>query len=151
MRHVLLFILTISLITACAAPQEDEFVVGAILSLTGAVADHGIDFKQGMELAIEEINPDIVFEFQDSASLPATGVTAAQQLIATKNIDVMVSMLSAVSVPLVPLAEENNIPLISSLVANNGFAASSPNTFRIFAKAEQINSKAIEFFEKNLE
>lgn len=67
---------------------EANVKVGAIFPLTGGSAYQGKSFKQGIELAQEEINSkgllngkklDILFE--DDKGIPAEGVNAAQKLI----------------------------------------------------------------------
>ena len=112
MKKVLLVLL---ILASCAPVVDDKFTVGVILPLTGPAASTGADFQQGMQLAIEDLKPRVEFDIQDSKSNPRDGLSAAQQLV-TKDIDVLSSILSAISVPLVPLATENQIPLVSSVV-----------------------------------
>ena len=59
----------------------------------------------------------------------------------------LISLNSAVSVPIAKLAEEHEIPLIASLVVANDFT-NSPYTFRHYTTAKSDAEKAIAFLEK---
>ena len=159
MRKTIMLIAILVILASCATPPEaqpaeqqveppaeDKFIVGAILPLTGVIAEPGEDFHQGMILAMEELDSDFVLEVQDSRSNPKDGLTGAQHLVATKDIDMFISLASAVSVPVAAFAEEQQIPTGVSLVVANDFT-NSPYNFRHYVTAANDALAAKEFIE----
>ncbi|MHB1405564.1 MAG: ABC transporter substrate-binding protein [Desulfitobacteriaceae bacterium] len=68
--------------------SESKVTVGAIFPLTGGSAYQGKSFRQGIEIAQEEINAkgllngkQLEILFEDDKGVPAEGVNAAQKLI----------------------------------------------------------------------
>lgn len=98
---------------------NNDFTVGAALSLSGPVALWGETVKNGMELALEG-KSGIKVVYEDTKGTPADGVSAFNRL-QEKNPNLFLSVLSAVSVPLSKIAQEKKIPLLVTLVS-----ASSP-------------------------
>jgi len=100
-------------------PKDDVIKIGAILPLTGATAQYGESLRDGMELAKEELvkkglNLEIYYE--DSAGDPKQAVSAYQNL-KLKDIDIIVSALSRSSMALVPIVNNDKIPLIMTVVS----------------------------------
>ncbi len=122
--------------------------VAVVISLTGPGASTGEDFLNGMLLAKEKFNPNIVLHVEDSQSNAKDGVTAARRLLDTKDIDVIVSLQSAVVIPLLAIAEQYDKPLIATIVAQNEFAKSSKYAFRLFSPARDYAAMAAEFANK---
>ncbi len=88
------FALTCLLVANASA---DPYVVrvGAVLPLSGELAYVGRDIQEGVTLALEEqASNDVRFEFiwEDGKFAPKESVTATQQLISTKNVDVILSL-----------------------------------------------------------
>ena len=99
--------------------KEETIVIGAILPLTGNAAVYGNPIKDGMELAREELakkGVEIEIYYEDSAGDPKQAVNAYENL-KLKNPDILVSGLSRASTPLIPLANNDKIPLIMTLVS----------------------------------
>src|SRR3989344_1614777 len=96
-------VLLLAILISCGQSQREQFTVGVITAQTGILATPNEDVRQGMQLAIEDLKPDIQFIFEDSKSNPKDGVTAAQQLINAHSVDVLISLNSAVSVPVAKL------------------------------------------------
>ena len=139
-------------IASLSQPKESEIKIGAILPLTGSISVYGEYAQNGLVLALEDINasggPELKFVIEDSKGLPSEGVTAFQKLAADEDIVEIVSMISSVSVPLVPLAEENKIPLLSTVVAASNFTRGSEWAFRYFHTAD-IEGPALARFAVN--
>ena len=99
--------------------DQNTLRIGADIPLTGASAVYGESIKEGMELAKEDlakkgVNVEIYYE--DSQADAKQGVSAYENL-KLKNIDAVVSLYSRVSVPLIPLAERDKIPLIMTVMS----------------------------------
>jgi len=95
--------------------ENNSFTVGAVLPLTGPAALWGETVRNGMELALEQ-KPGIKILYEDSKSTAADGISA-YNLLQDKKVDLTVSELSLVAVPLSKIAQERKLPLLVSLVA----------------------------------
>lgn len=96
---------------------SSNYTVGAILPMTGPAALWGETFKNGMELALET-RSNVKVLYEDSKSTAQDGISAFN-ILKGKNVDLMVSELSLVAVPVSKVALDNKIPLFVSLVATN--------------------------------
>ncbi len=125
--------LVIVLLVVFIKPQASkggEFTVGAILPLTGAASLWGETVKNGMELALEN-KTGIKVLYEDSKSTAVDGISA-YNLLQTKKVDLTVSELSLVAVPLSKLALEKKQPLLVSLVAAKSSSIVNDYTTRYY-------------------
>ena len=102
-----------------ATKDSNTLKIGADIPLTGASSQYGESIRNGMELGKEElakkgVNVDIYYE--DSQADPKQGVNAYNNLI-LKNPNAIVSLYSRVSIPLIPLAERDKVPLIMTIMS----------------------------------
>jgi branched-chain amino acid transport system substrate-binding protein len=128
-------------ITAPGARAEDKVIkIGALLPISGPGSYFGVQDKQGIELALEQLNKTSVngykFEvkYEDSACSPLPATQAAKRLIEQYKPDVTLGEeCSDATLAIMPLMEQAKIPLI-----NAGSSAikitqpGNPWTFRIF-------------------
>ncbi|MFQ5718127.1 MAG: ABC transporter substrate-binding protein [Acidobacteriota bacterium] len=101
-RHLVLLPAGVALALAlgsCGGPVEP--VTGVILPATGRGASYGKMIREGMDLALQQINDEggvggqpLRLIYKDSATDPATGVAAAHQLV---DDDHVASIIGAVS------------------------------------------------------
>jgi branched-chain amino acid transport system substrate-binding protein len=110
--------------------KNNTFTVGAILPMTGPAAIWGETVKNGMKLAIEE-RPGINMLYEDSKSTAVDGISA-YNILQNKNVNLTVSELSIVSVPLSKIALEKKQPLLVSLVAANNASIVNEYTTRYY-------------------
>jgi branched-chain amino acid transport system substrate-binding protein len=123
-------------------PKEPETIkIGAILPLTGELAEFGVDEKRGMDLAIEEINSggeingkELSIVYEDSKSDPKIAVSALQKLIATVKPPVVFSLGSSISLALAPIIDKNKIVLVA-VASTPELSGKSPYIFRNFPSA----------------
>ena len=104
----------------------DKFVIGATLPLTGAAASYGATMRNGMDIAINQINAEggidgvkVEANYQDfGAGDPAKGVGAAKQLLAN---DVVAITTCYIAVPLAqePVVTQAKVPLFIPCEAEN--------------------------------
>ncbi len=101
---------TASLISEIKKPIK----IGAILPLTGNAAQYGQESKEGIDLAVEEINREggvnqrlIEIVYEDSLGDSAMGVEVYQKLSNIDKIKVYLATLSNVSLSVGPLAQKN--------------------------------------------
>jgi ABC-type branched-subunit amino acid transport system substrate-binding protein len=94
-----------------------DVTIGVIGPLSGPAANSGISMKQAYEVAAAQVNKDggvviggeksnIKLIFEDSASRPEVGVSAAQKLLTRDNVDILVgdSIASSVTLALMEVA-----------------------------------------------
>lgn len=110
--------------------------IGAILPLTGVAAHIGEWQKNGIKMAVEKANSELVprYELQlfieDSKGSPKDALAAYNKLVHIDKVNVVFSSLSSVSNPIVPLANEGKCPLMMICVSYPGIAGRSPWAFR---------------------
>jgi len=152
-KHVVLSLIILSfvLLAGCGSQSTETLTIGAILPLSGPASIWGVSVQEGMDLAQEElaqqgINLNIIYE--DSQAKATMGVSAYNKLTNIDNVDVIFSALSSVSVPLVPLADADEMPLVVTLVAAQGIADKSPFTFRFYPPTEEYVNPHFEKIDK---
>ena len=141
---IIILVAVITLLTLSNTTKDREVItVGAILPLTGPTAIWGESLKEGMEIALEEINSEkekIKLVYEDSQGISSGAVSAWQKLQNTDNPDVIISALSASSIPLIPLAEKDKTSLLMTVVSAENFPLNDYTT-RFFPTASQISAK----------
>jgi branched-chain amino acid transport system substrate-binding protein len=108
--------------------ESEEIKIGAILPLTGDLAVYGENMKNGMGLAVQEINDkggingkNLVVIYEDDQGDPKSSVSAFQKLITIDKVPVVVGVpFSSSALPIAPIADKEEVVLFS-------VAASSPD------------------------
>lgn len=107
-----------------------DFIIGAALPLTGPAALWGETVKNGMELALAETS-GIKVLYEDTKGAPADGVSAFNRL-QEQGVNLTLSEISAVSVPLSKIALEKKLPLFVTLVAASSSVVVNDYTIRYY-------------------
>jgi branched-chain amino acid transport system substrate-binding protein len=132
---LIIFLVCISLVlTACGQQTERTLTIGAILPLSGPAAVWGLSTQEGMLLAQEELaaqGKNITIIYEDSQGKPAEGVTAYNKV--KENSDVIFTVLSRVTVPILPLSHADKKPLIMTVVSAKDVTLKSKYAFRFYA------------------
>ncbi len=128
-----------------ATPQistadKSSITVGAVLPLTGPSSLWGETFRNGMELALEQ-KPEVKVLYEDSQSTP-TGGLSAYNVLQDKSVDLTVSELSSVSVPLSKIALERKQSLLVSLVSASHATIVNDYTTRYYTNPTQYAAPA---------
>jgi len=98
--------------------QSSTTKIGAILALSGPSTVWGESMKNGMELALQN-HPELEVIYEDSKGTAADGISAYQKM-KIQDVDVYVTSLSIVSVPLAKLAKDDKKGVvITQSAANN--------------------------------
>lgn len=133
----------LGLTTACGATAGDAgggggpFTIGVVLEVTGAAASIGGPERQAVELAVERANAaggvggrDIEMIILDAQSREDQAAKYASQLVTQDGVDILIgSSRSGPSLAMRPIAEQNEIPMIS-LAASERIIAGSPWVFK---------------------
>lgn len=139
-----------TLLTAPAA-FADTVKIGVIGPLTGPAAVSGIAMREAYQFAADEVNAAGGIEidgakktlellFEDSASRPEMGVSAAQKLLTRDNVDLMIgdSFASSVTIALMDVAAAYGKFVMSGQPVSSEIARkieSDPETFANFWKS----------------
>ncbi|MCA8914524.1 MAG: ABC transporter substrate-binding protein [Planctomycetes bacterium] len=107
-------------------PQPPKIKVGLIVSTTGALATFGSDTKNGVDLAVQEINKaggiggqEIEIVFKDCASKPEDAESAAQILTTKKKVVACIGCVaSGLTLAAAPVFQKAEVPLISPTATN---------------------------------
>ncbi len=124
---LVLFLLLLTIWSAnCRSPDGEtaaELEIGAIFPLTGDIASYGIAAKQGIELAVQEINDQggiggrqLTILYEDSQGQAANAVAAMRKLISVDKVPlVMGAAASSVTLALCPIANREKVVLITPI------------------------------------
>jgi branched-chain amino acid transport system substrate-binding protein len=129
------------LVAAAAAARADDKVVkiGALLPMSGPGSYFGAQDKQGIELALEQINKAGVngakfeVQYEDSGCSPLPATQAAKRLLDQYKPDVVIGEeCSDATLAIMPLMEQAKVPLINA--GSSSIKVTEPGnpwTFRI--------------------
>lgn len=127
----------LSLAVAAGAAHAQPLRIGALLPLTGDLQAYGESSREGVELAVKEINAaggvlgaPIELEISDTQTEPQAGVDAAQRLVSVQGVHALVGALSSgVTIPVassvsssegvVQISNASTSPVITNLDDND--------------------------------
>jgi branched-chain amino acid transport system substrate-binding protein len=139
-----LLILTISALSAlswsCRPQSKEPIRVGAVLALTGSASVWGENSKEGIELALEELNAaggvngtPIRVIYEDSKSEPRAAVDALRKVISSDKVPVVIGDIASSNVlAMSPVAESEKVVLISPGASNPDISNAGDYIFRNF-------------------
>ncbi len=113
----------LSLVAMAGAAQAEALRIGALMPMTGDLQAYGESSRNGVALAIEEINAaggvmgqSVVLEVSDTQTEPQAGVDAAQRLVSVQGVSAIVGALSSgVTIPVASsVSSVEGIPQISN-------------------------------------
>lgn len=116
--------------------EPATFKIGAVLPLSGSNAGHGEFARQGIEMALQEILPNIKVFYEDDLSTTKGAVTAFERLKSIENIDAAVFIGSNVGMALSPLANQKKV-LLFGVIATPDYTSPNDYTYRMIGTADQ--------------
>ena len=118
--------------------KSGEISIGVVLPLTGHLAAAGELMKQGLDLALGEINdqqlgnPQFKFIIEDDSSTPEGAVAAFNKLIHEDGVSVILGPASSSATEAAfPIAHENRVVAISPTSGARGLSAIGDFVFRV--------------------
>ncbi len=118
-------------------PEQKEYVLGVVLPFTGPLGSFGVGFRDGIELAVEQMNAQLEASGSsvrfstasaDTEGTPDGAAKAFQTVVQTSGAEVVVGPLSTSEVlGAKQFADENQITLVAP--ASSGNAAAIPDDF----------------------
>lgn len=136
--------------------------LGVILPLSGTSSLAGFEVRNGMTLALDEINGDggalgrrLEFIFEDDESVPSRGVTAVRKLIERDRVAGLLGPYnSAVALPVAEVARAARVPIVSggstAASVTNANTPGDPWFFRAFPDSVEQASSSVEAVAKRL-
>lgn len=126
--------------TEPVAISGEAIKIGAILPLTGNGADQGEWVRQGLELALDEINSEskqnLEIVYEDSHGDPKTAVSIYTDLTSRMKIPVFLTWGSGVGLALTPLVNRDQIIQMGVATAASSYSTPDDFTFRNFPSAD---------------
>jgi len=118
---VLVIAVVVVVIRQKGQPQKDEIRIGAILPLTGDGAKYGGAARKAIDLVMSEVNDNgglrgkkIQVIYEDTKGTGKDGVSAIQKLITVDEVSAVIGgLFSSVTLAVAPLAEKNQVVLLS--------------------------------------
>ena len=104
-----------------AQANKNEVLIGHVASLTGDTATFGVSADEGIRLALDEINAGggvlgkpVKVLTEDDRSLPDEAKTVANKLITRDGVcGILGEIASSRSIAIAPVAEDNEVPMLS--------------------------------------
>jgi len=120
------------------AGESNEIVLGAIMPLTGDAAIYGKNCKQGIELAVNELNSkgglngkSIRIIYEDSQLQPKNAVTVFQKLVTVDKVLAIIGPLaSSCAMATAPIANKTNVISFSPGASTPKLTDAGPYVFR---------------------
>jgi branched-chain amino acid transport system substrate-binding protein len=125
--------------TPAAPTDEGTILIGEVGSLTGPEATFGISTRNGIQLALDEVNAaggvkgkKVLVRVYDDQSKPEEAGNAATRLITQDKIKVMLGeVASSSSLAMAPKAQEAKVPMITPSSTNPAVTEVGDYIFRV--------------------
>jgi branched-chain amino acid transport system substrate-binding protein len=131
----------VSFVSCKSDAKKDEITIGAILSLSGNASEQGQWVKQGIEIALKEVNEDpsskkLSVEFQDSRGADQqVAVSAYQFLRQIYSIPAVLSWGSPIGMVLSPRVNQDKVIQIGVATSTPLYSSEGDYTFRTYPVA----------------
>ncbi len=143
-------------IISSARAEAPSVNVGVIMPLSGPNAQFGINSRNGIELAADQINSaggiaelggaKINLVVADATSTPTTAGTTAQRLITQQEVTaVLGAFASSLTLAISEVTERRDIPLLTMSFADQITGRGYRNIFQVVAKASVIGKAQFEY------
>jgi branched-chain amino acid transport system substrate-binding protein len=139
------------------AQTKDDVVIGAVLPLTGNVAVFGKWIQNGLEIGLNNFETEhpkskgrIKLIIEDSKNETKDGISALNKLISINKVNVVLSAMSKVSIPLVPLTEKEKLPHLMQDVTYPNVTTNSKYVFRHFIQSDREATLLSNYAKDNL-
>ena len=143
-------------VLSSARAEAPAVNVGVIMPLSGANAQFGINARNGIELAADEINAaggiaelggaKINLIVADATSTPTTAGNVAQRLITQQDMTaVLGAFASSLTIAISEVTERRDIPLLTMSFADQITGRGYKNIFQVVAKASVIGKAQFDY------
>lgn len=101
--------------------NDTDLRIGALLALTGNAANYGISLRQGIDMAVDDINSNggingkkIKIIYEDSQGDATTGLSGFRKLATINKVSVVIGSISSVVLATAPVADEEEVIFVNS-------------------------------------
>jgi len=136
----------------CGKKGIEEKKIGAVLPLTGSIAQYGKYMQQGLELALDDainkglIKPnEIKLVVEDGEANPAKSVDAFMKLVNVDKIIGVIPATSGVILAIKPIANEKKVVLLNASAISTQIEDSSDYCFSVLPNASVEGKFLAEF------
>lgn len=136
-----------------AGKGSNDFRFGVIVPLTGSAGNYGKSARQGIDLAIKEINAaggisnrQIAAIYEDSKAIGKDAASATQKLISVDNVSVIIGgIVSAETLSGAPICEQNKVVWLSPTSSAPAITNAGDYIFRNWPSDNIEGSKMADF------
>lgn len=154
MKKILLYLLFLSLIFFCCQKKQDVIKIGIAGPMTGDQAKMGMDFKNGVSLAVEEWNSKggllgkkIEIMVSDDQHDPKQAVSVANKMVNDGVVGVIGHFNSSCSIPASDVYNRAGIPMITPGSTNPQLTEKGyKGVFRVCGRDDQQGKAGANFF-----
>ncbi len=141
-----------------AAAGQSPYVLGAVLSLSGPVAANGVPTKDGMQVALDEINAaggiqghPVEVLFEDDQSKPDQAVILANKLITQHRVLLLFgASFGATANAVISVAERQKVPQLSPTAWTKEELRLKPYTFYFIADFVSVADRMLDLITRDL-
>ncbi len=138
-----LALLLLPALLACCRQPVGSLRIGLAVPLSGSLRDTGLSFREGAELAVEELNGAgglsvrgrryrVELVIRDAQDTPEKALGAAQELINGEDVAALIAPpFSSQAIPVARLAERSRIPLIVPMATHPQVTSGTSCVFRV--------------------
>jgi branched-chain amino acid transport system substrate-binding protein len=138
MKKFVLTTLALLFLAACVQVAEEPIKIGAILPLTGDDSFWGENAKNGIMLALEDVNTkggingrELEVVFEDGKCDPKNSVTAMQKLVEIDGVKAVVGeVCSSATLAIAPIAQNNKVVLVAPCSESPAISEAGDYVFR---------------------
>ena len=139
-----------------SAYAADAVNIGVVLPLSGANASPGVNSRNGIELAADQINKaggikslggaKINLIVADATSTPTTAATVAQRLITQNSVTAILgAYVSSLTIAISEVTERRDIPFLTMSFSDQITGRGFKNVFQVVAKASVIGAAQFDY------
>lgn len=145
---VIIVIIIIGIVVFYNPASKETIKIGAILPLTGKAASIGVDIQNAINLAVEKVNSEekiVEIIYEDEKCDPKEAVTAYKALT-LKGVRIVIgAACSSSTLAVAPLAEQEEVVLITPASAADAISQAGDFIFRNHVLVSQKEGKLGEF------
>ncbi|MFB0520732.1 MAG: ABC transporter substrate-binding protein [Desulfatiglandales bacterium] len=148
---VLVLLTFFAFFTGCSQKEIKDIRIGVILPLTGSHAKYGTWIKEGMDIALNEINSErshvsLNLLYEDDFGTAQGGVNAVHKLIHGDHVSAITGiLLSQVALAIAPIVEQEKVPLLIVGAGAEKIRESGDYVFRIREPATLHAQRAAQY------
>ena len=126
------------LFNSCNSSKDMPIAIGVLTPLTGDGANYGRSTKEGIDLAVEEINSENYLDkplkiiYEDDKISPTDGVSAINKIISVDKVPLIIGPFgSSVTLAVAPIANKNKVIIIGASATADNIKDAGDYVFRI--------------------